>query len=455
MGLNYYSFDARVIKWQWQALKLVYNLDYSLGVHDIAFCGIVGSAKTTLAAWLALDHCCKFKDAIFFIGRRSHYDLLETSYAEICELVYNTWGERSEKWMRSSTCSINFPWGARIVGGTWGDGRYEKYKSKKFSGAWLEEPTENSAEEYQGFLNIFRPRVGRVSYKNSDVNENFILYSFNAFDPEHPIYTEFYENRSETTHLIESKERDNPFLHERYYDNLLKKLDPLNVRRQVFGEWLTSNTNSIYHAYNEEKHFKNTSYIVNKAYPVHISWDFNIGDGKPLSLVFFQYIKDHFYFFDEIIIEGIRTQESCEEIDSRGYFNHNLKFVLHGDATGRSRDTRSKLSDWLIIKDYFDKHYKKPKYEIKVPNINPPIRKRHNTVNSYMQNGLNENRITLYAKCRTLDKGFKLTAFKKNSSIEDDSKAYQHCTTSAGYGICSCLNTENAIKASMGSRWQF
>jgi len=216
---------------------------------------------------------------------------------------------------------------------------------------------------------------------------------------------------------------------------------------------VTSNTSSIYHAYKSEVHYVDKAYKINPRFPVNVSWDFNIGDGKPLSVALFQYIGDHFHFFDEIIIEGIRTLDSCEEISNRGYFNYGLKFILNGDATGRARDTRSKLSDWLIIKDYFNSHPNRPRYEIRVPNANPPIRKRHNTVNGYMENGLGEVRLTVYKKCKTLDKGFKMTAFKKGSSIEDDSKAWQHVTTSAGYGICSTIAYNNPIAATTESRW--
>lgn len=452
MSLDYYSLDPRRIPWQWDALQKITNLDYSLGTHEIAFCGIVGSAKTTLAAWIALDHCCKFKDANFFIGRRSYSDLRDTSFAEIYELAFNTWGSEVDKWTRLSDCSIEFPWGANISGGTWGDGRYEKYKSKKFSAGWIEEPTENGAEEYNGLLNILRPRIGRVSHNNSDVNENFFIYSFNAHDPMHPIYDEFFNGGDELTHLFESKEKDNPFLHEKYYDNLLKRLDPVNVQRQIEGKWVSSNTGSIYHAYDNTKHFKNRDYTIKPGFPVHIAWDFNIGDGKPLSVCLFQYYGDHFHFFDEVIIEGIRTEDSCEEIHNRGYFNHGLKFILHGDATGSARSTSSKLSDWQIINNYFRNHINSPRYEIKVPRSNPPIRKRHNLVNGYMQNGLGEVRLSVYKKCKTLDKGFRLTAFKKGSSIEDDSKAYQHVTTSAGYGINACAEQLNIKKASSRNR---
>ncbi len=453
MSLSYYTFDPRLISWQWDAVKKVYNADYEQGTHEFGFCGIVGSAKTTLCAWLTLDHVCKYKDAVAFIGRRSFQDLKETSYAELKELIYNTWGPETESWCYDSTCSINFPWGSEIKGGTWGDGRFEKYKSKQYSWAWLEEPTENSPEEYKGFLSIFRPRVGRLSYKNSDVKENAILYSFNAHDPEHPIYDDFYTNPVDgITHLIESKERDNPFLHPKYYENLLKRLDPINVKRQIFGLWVSSTSGNIYHAYDPNLSYRDYNYKINPLYPVHLTWDFNIGDNKPLSMTCFQYIKDQYHFFDEVVIEGIRTEASCEELSNRGYFNHDLDFIIHGDASGSHRDTRSKLSDYMVIKDFLTKHKNRPRFTFQVPKANPAIRKRHNEVNAYMQNGLGEVRLFVYKKCKNLHKGFKLTSFKKNSSIEDDSKPYQHVTTAAGYGICSTTINKKQRKATTRTR---
>ena len=73
---------------------------------------------------------------------------------------------------------------------------------------------------------------------------------------------------------------------------------------------------------------------------------------------------------------------------------------------------------------------------MQVPRSNPPVRTRHNIVNAYCQNDLGQHRLTVYAKCKTLDKGLRLTALKKGGSyIEDDSKPYQHITTALGYGV--------------------
>lgn len=453
--LSYYSFNPQNIPWQWPALQKIVNLDYSLGTHEIALNGIVGSAKTTLAAWLTIDHCFKYSDANFFIGRRSYQDLRDTSFQEIFDLLYNHFGDEVSKWANLGSCSFLFPWGAKITGGTWGDGRYEKYKSKRYSGAWIEEPTENGEDEYNGLMNILRPRIGRIGPNNSDVQENFMVLSYNAHDPEHPVYKEFHENQDELTHLIISDKKDNPYLHEKYYENLLKRLDPLNVQRQIHNKWITSSSGGIYHAYDESIHYIRDDYQIDNRHPIRIGWDFNIGDGKPLSLVMAQLIDDTFHFFDEVIIEGVRTADSCLEISNRGYLDMDIEFILNGDATGRARDTRSKGSDWQIIKSYFANHVSKPKFSMKVPTVNPPIRKRHNKVNSYMQNGLGESRIKVYQKCKTLNKGFKFTAFKKGSSIEDDSAKcyYQHCTTSAGYLICAAIKPDYKNFATTTKRW--
>jgi hypothetical protein len=71
-----------------------------------------------------------------------------------------------------------------------------------------------------------------------------------------------------------------------------------------------------------------------------------------------------------------------------------------------------------------------------VPRSNPPIRERHNIVNAYCTNSINQHRLFIYEKCKILNEGMKLTALKKGAEyIEDDSKEYQHVTTALGYRV--------------------
>jgi len=67
---------------------------------------------------------------------------------------------------------------------------------------------------------------------------------------------------------------------------------------------------------------------------------------------------------------------------------------------------------------------------------NPPIRTRHNLVNSYCLNANGKRRLFVYEKAKTCDEGLRLTRLKPGGAyIEDDSKHYQHVTTAIGYGI--------------------
>jgi hypothetical protein len=57
-------------------------------------------------------------------------------------------------------------------------------------------------------------------------------------------------------------------------------------------------------------------------------------------------------------------------------------------------------------------------------------------MNSYFQNELGIRRFFVYTGCKTVDEAFRLTALKKGGDyIEDDSKYYQHISTSISYSV--------------------
>lgn len=160
-----------------------------------------------------------------------------------------------------------------------------------------------------------------------------------------------------------------------------------------------------------------------------------------MSLVLIQYINDTFHIFDEIVIEGMRTLDSCDELASRGLLDYNCKYYLSGDASGKARDTRNNRSDWDIIKKFFSNYTtpngKRIDFELRVPISNPRIRDRHNTVNAYCYNDNQKRRLFVYKRAQTALEGLRLTKLKKGSTFqEDDSASYQHITTAIGYVIC-------------------
>lgn len=230
-----------------------------------------------------------------------------------------------------------------------------------------------------------------------------------------------------------------------YIQQLQDDLDPKLARRMLRGEWLEITADVIYHQFRTDRNFRDYDYDVDYMMPVYVSWDFNIGIGKPLSLCLSQYLefKDEFHFFNEVVIEGASTEDACEELASRGLLDFGTEYIIHGDATGGARSTKSKLSDYDIIRKYLSNYRTRDgdslKFTIDVPSSNPPIRTRHNIVNAYCQSASGKVRLYCYKPCKNLVEGFRLTVLKKGGSyIEDDSKSYQHVTTAAGYHVTRC-----------------
>jgi hypothetical protein len=221
---------------------------------------------------------------------------------------------------------------------------------------------------------------------------------------------------------------------------LRANMDARRARRYLNGEWLELNRDRVYYAFSGDN-VVNSEYEFNPRYPIHLSWDFNIGVDKPLSVCIFQHINGVFHFGKEVVIEGMRTQDSLEEMAARGILDIECPyFVVNGDASGKHRDTRNKRDDYEIILDYLSNFKKKDvrplPFKKVVPLSNPPVRARHNLVNAYCKNANNDIRLYVYKDCPVLEKGLRLVELLKGSNYqEDDSKSYQHITTAAGYGM--------------------
>ncbi len=141
------------------------------------------------------------------------------------------------------------------------------------------------------------------------------------------------------------------------------------------------------------------------------------------------------HIFNEVVIDGFRTRDNLSEALERGLLSYNTKYFIHGDAAGKSMDTRSKKSDYDIIKDFLSNETKL-NFQVQVPLANPPIRKRHNLVNAYCRNDLGERSLFVYKDAPTADEGLRLAKLVNDSDYkENDKDRFQHISTAIGYGL--------------------
>ena len=86
-------------------------------------------------------------------------DLRKSAFSEIENLVIKTWGNEHDviKWINYTNKSFEFPWGPTIESVTWGDGKFDKFKSQNYSMLWLEEGTEMTMKTLSNWQHIYFP----------------------------------------------------------------------------------------------------------------------------------------------------------------------------------------------------------------------------------------------------------------------------------------------------------
>jgi hypothetical protein len=436
------EFDPAAIPWQLDLIKNIRKkFDYSKGFHDVLLSGTVGSAKSMIGAHLALTHCLIYPGARLCLARRAMPDLKDTIFSKILEHVGDDLKEGRDYWVNESRAQIHFRNKSKIISRSWGDRKSKKARSLDLSALLIEELTENEDEEDQRSIEELKMRLGRVA----GVKENWCVAMTNPDAPSHWAYKYYFEaDQDPNRHVILSTMDENPFLPAWYKDSLLRNLDPKTAERMVFGKWVEIRGEVIYHTYDRQVNFTPSRYTIDPQHPIRISWDFNIGERKPLSAILFQYIDGCFHWFDEVVIHSAITEESCAEMAARGLLDFDAVYIIHGDATGKARSTNAKHSNYEIIRQFFANHLtrdgRRMRFQMEVLRSNPAIRERHRQMNGHFKNALGEVRSIVYGPCKTADEGFRLTKLKKGGQYtEDDSLSFQHITTAAGYGLVSTL----------------
>lgn len=460
---NLLEFNPKLIPWQYNCLKDIRkNFDYGDGpnnriLHEVMLSGSVGSAKSILMAHIVVSHCVMNAGACALLGRLSMPDLKATLLADVLKQLDGALEEGVDYIYNKAMAKVEFSNGSSIISRSWHDKNFKsKFRSLRLSLVAIEELTENEGE-YWEFYKEMRMRIPRLPY----IKEALIICATNPDSPSHPAYEYFIvgEQKYSTRHVYYSLTEQNPFLGKNYIEQLKQDLDPLTAKRMLYGQWIYINTDVIYHQYNPKMHYRNRDYRIDPKHAIRISFDFNIGQGKPMSAVICQYYTNTFHFFNQSVIEGANTEQIMEDLMNRGLLDYETEYFIHGDATGRARNPASKGHNYDVIEQFLS-NYRQPSglkihYKIDVPTINPPVRTRHNLVNGYMFNMKKQIRLFVYKDCPVLNEGFLKTKLKKGGAyIEDDgpSHPYQHATTAAGYLIYYvheyCMNSDSVIQFS-------
>jgi hypothetical protein len=267
-------------------------------------------------------------------------------------------------------------------------------------------------------------------------DDSEIWATWNPEDPEAPTQVRFIDSPPVNSRIVQMNWRDNPWFpdvleEERQHD--LKTMD-IHLYNHVWeGECITRTGLEIYYNFDRKAHISEEA-EQDENLPILWSHDFNIAQGKPMSSCLCQIkkakgpddiVRPELHVFDEIVVETADTNDVAQEFKQR-YGIENV--IVYGDPAGQARDTRSKATDYMILKDL---GFKKQK----VARAHPPIRERHNTVNALLKNAEGDIRVKIHPRCKTLIKGLDTVRLRDGAQYLEEETYWQHVTTAFGYLI--------------------
>jgi len=409
-------------------------------------CGI-GSGKTeTGSLWVLQKIKNQLSDQISVITANSYPQLIDSTLRRLF-INWRKWGISfypKEVPRQHSPFSI-WVWN----GNNWVEilcrslDSYRMLSGQELAWAWCDEVWQTKKEAVELV-------ISRLRDERNGMNRQ-VLFTTTLDDPDTWMY-EFCEepddpNSIKVIYVSTYENEEN--LPKGYIEDLRNTYSPQMFDRMVMAKWVILGTSIIYTGWNRSRNIDgNITFDPNL--PLIWTWDFNIGEGKPMSSAIGQMKKgtyekktaagytevihrNEIHWLDEIVIESTDTNQAIDEFESRDWLRRlsggKEQVRIFGDRCGKSRDTRSKTTDYGIIRD---RGYRTQL----VPTVNPPIRERHNVVNALLLNAAGDVKMKVHPRCKTLIKGIETARLKKGAEYLEEETREQHITTAVGYYCC-------------------
>ena len=216
----------------------------------------------------------------------------------------------------------------------------------------------------------------------------------------------------------------------------------------ALGNWGTIRVGGeFYKKFNPNKNLRELPY--DPSVPLHISFDFNVNPGVHIMVM---QVKGKFAWqVDEIRSESPHnnTEGACDAFITK-FRGHNAGLFVYGDASGRSKDTRTEegQNDFTII----EKKLKSYRPTLRVPFANPAVKMRGDFINHIFFEGFDGIEVFLNPKCtKTVDDfqnikeasdGTKLKEKIKHPITKVPYEKWGHLSDCFDYFMCEAFKNE-------------
>lgn len=210
-----------------------------------------------------------------------------------------------------------------------------------------------------------------------------------------------------------------------FYERLQKSYDDRFYQQEVLGLYLNVAAGRAYNAFDRGGNVSTESLDPSK--PLLWALDFNV---DPMCSVVVQRDGDSIRVLDEIVLRRVTTEEAC--IEFRRRFPDARRIVVYGDASGNRMQTTGS-SDYEMMRRYFSREGVQLEY--RVPNANPAVRNRLDTMNGALCNADGTRRLTIDPKCKELILDLEQVVLQEGTYIIDKTKDPRrtHLSDALGY----------------------
>lgn len=256
------------------------------------------------------------------------------------------------------------------------------------------------------------------------------------------VYEEFVEKASADRRLIQVSSDENPFLPEGFTNRLRSIYDAVLVRQEVGGQFVLLNRGLVYPLFERKVHVTD-KIDWDRTKGAWVAFDFN---RVPFCVVLGQVIDDPavsggkvIHALDEVRVIDATTDMACAEVLDRltKVLPQERSVSIFGDASGMSRSTHSRETDYDIILREFANRLGRHRIVRRWKRQNPPVASRISAVNAMMKNGLGQIRFFMHPRCQYLRQDFERVIYKQGSEqIDKESdKMLTHLSDAVGYMI--------------------
>jgi hypothetical protein len=293
-------------------------------------------------------------------------------------------------------------------------------------------------------LLIYDKLLGRLRAREDC--QLYITTTPEGFKATYQIFVEQAERGSKK--LIKGRTQDNKALPSSFIESLKDLYDETQLLAYMKGEFVNMKYQSAYRFFDREKHLAKSRVDLNISLKVNLCFDFNVEpycvaicqDTSVFNQEKEQNVIKHeksIKVIDEIILKGGKSNsyDIVAEIIARIPKEANIE--LYGDASGNSHKTSAISTDWEIIMQGLEPHFRS--IEIAVERSNPPIEHRVNTVNYHLR----KNHIEINPHCEFLINDLEQVSYKENGQFDTSNRMLTHISDAFGYYIYKLFSIYN------------